>query len=74
MNGGDLSIATPNDFDNLKAEIIREIRNEISKAKQEIIEGTDSLKNYTQLAFYSTLSSFFSILYFAAIKTEFIRR
>lgn len=39
VNGGDLSIATSNDFENLKAEIIREIRNEITKAKQEIIEG-----------------------------------
>lgn len=43
MNGGDLSIATPNDFENLKAEIIREIRNEITKAKQEIIEGMQSI-------------------------------
>lgn len=39
VNGGDLSLATPNDYENLKAEIIREIRNEITKAKQEIIEG-----------------------------------
>lgn len=43
VNGGDLSIATPNDFENLKAEIIREIRNEITKAKQEIIEGMQSI-------------------------------
>lgn len=39
MNGDGLSIANAHDLDTLKAEILREIRTEINKAKQEIIEG-----------------------------------
>lgn len=38
MNGGD-SLPMQADLDTFKAEIIREMRNEISKAKQEIIDG-----------------------------------
>ena len=38
MNGDGLSIAL-SDLDSLKAEIVREMRLEIQKAKQEIIEG-----------------------------------
>lgn len=38
VNGDGLSIAL-SDLDSLKAEIVREMRLEIQKAKQEIIEG-----------------------------------
>lgn len=38
VNGEGLSIAL-SDLDSLKAEIVREMRLEIQKAKQEIIEG-----------------------------------
>lgn len=40
VNGGDgLSLANPLDLENLKADIIRAMRAEISKAKQEILDG-----------------------------------
>lgn len=39
VNGDGLSIANPHELENMKAEIIREIRSEINKAKQEIIDG-----------------------------------
>lgn len=40
MNGdGGLSLPISGDLDSFKAEIIREMRMEISKAKQEIIDG-----------------------------------
>ena len=40
VNGGDgLSLANPQDLDNLRADIIREMRIEINKAKQEILDG-----------------------------------
>lgn len=40
MNGdGGLSLPLSGDLDSIKAEIIREMRMEISKAKQEIIDG-----------------------------------
>lgn len=48
MNGDGLSIANAHDLDTLKAEILREMRTEINKAKQEIIEGKNrkTAKNY----------------------------
>lgn len=40
VNGdGGLSLANPQELDNLRAEIIREMRIEINKAKQEILDG-----------------------------------
>lgn len=43
INGGDsFSLPTAVEFDNLKEEILREMRNEIAKAKQEIIEAIKS--------------------------------
>lgn len=40
VNGDGLSIANVHELETLKAELMREIRMEISKAKQEIIDGT----------------------------------
>lgn len=43
INGGDsFSLPTAVEFDNLKEEILREMRNELAKAKQEIIEAIKS--------------------------------
>lgn len=39
VNGDGLSLALSADLDSFKAEIIREMRLEIQKAKQEIIDG-----------------------------------
>lgn len=40
VNGdGGLSLANPLELDNLRADIIREMRIEINKAKQEILDG-----------------------------------
>lgn len=39
MNGDSLSLPFSAELDNLKAEILREIRTEIQKAKQEILDG-----------------------------------
>ncbi len=40
VNGdGGLSLANPQELDNFRAEIIREMRIEINKAKQEILDG-----------------------------------
>lgn len=39
VNGDGLSIANVHELDTLKAELMREIRLEINKAKQEIIDG-----------------------------------
>lgn len=43
INGGDIfSLSTAVDYENLKEEILREMRNELAKAKQEIIEAIKS--------------------------------
>lgn len=39
VNGDSLSLATPQELENLRADIIREMRIEINKAKQEILDG-----------------------------------
>lgn len=39
VNGDSLSLPFSAELDNLKAEILREIRTEIQKAKQEILDG-----------------------------------
>lgn len=40
VNGGDsLSLPLTAELDNLKAEILQEIRTEVQKAKQEILDG-----------------------------------
>lgn len=39
VNGDGLSLPFSAELDNLKAEILREIRTEIQKAKQEILDG-----------------------------------
>lgn len=43
VNGDTLSLANPQELENFKAEIIREIRIEINKAKQEILDGNNIL-------------------------------
>lgn len=64
VNGDGLSIAL-SDLDSLKAEIVREMRLEIQKAKQEIIEGNINLVK---------ISNYKNIIIISAIKTEFNRR
>lgn len=39
MNGDSLSLPLSAELDNLKADILREIRTEVQKAKQEILDG-----------------------------------
>lgn len=39
VNGDSLSLPLSAELDNLKADILREIRTEVQKAKQEILDG-----------------------------------
>lgn len=39
VNGDALSLATPQELESLRTEIVREMRAEIQKAKQEILDG-----------------------------------
>lgn len=48
VNGDGLSIANGHELDTLKAELLQEIRLEINKAKQEIIDGECVGKYSTQ--------------------------
>lgn len=46
LNGDGLSLPLQTDLDSIKADIIREMRVEINKAKQEIIEGKTIVLNF----------------------------
>lgn len=86
MNGDGLSIANSHELEALKADILREVRLEINKAKQEIIDGTILTKHYLLLLLLFYLKNFMSLIEFvllchfhfrlfgAALRTELSRR
>lgn len=70
MNGDSLSLPFSAELDNLKAEILREIRTEIQKAKQEILDGKWKLMKSGRWNYITELR-LFSL---AVIKLELNRR
>lgn len=71
VNGDGLSISNQLDLETFKADILREIRLEINKAKQEIIDG--EYCQYPKLII-NILFQFFISIFSIAIKAEFNRR
>ena len=62
VNGGDFTLPPAFDMKAFKAEILKEMRSEITKAKNEIIDGEFSRKKNEEYSSVYNVTSFFCVI------------